>query len=106
MVWKELLPLLGDCPIKIYKQSLPDLLSGVRELRDGSMELSDGLKKLNEEGIEKIVELAEGDLQDVADRLAATIDVSRRYRSFAGISDDMAGQVKFLYRTNEIKLNA
>ena len=84
------------------KKNMPDLLSGVRELRDGSMELSDGLKKLNEEGIEKIVELAEGDLQDVADRLEATIDVSRRYRSFAGISDDMAGQVKFLYRTNEI----
>lgn len=79
---------------------------GVRELRDGSMELSDGLKKLNEGGIEKIVDLAEGDLQDVADRLEATIDVSRRYRSFAGISDDMAGQVKFLYRTNEIKLSA
>ena len=61
------------------------------------------LKKLNEEGIQKIIDLVDGDLNGIVARLKATIDVSKNYRNFAGISDDMDGQVKFIYRTDEIQ---
>ncbi len=83
--------------------SMPALVSGVAELRDGSMALSDGLRQFNAEGVQKLTALLGDDLEGLADRLQATIDISRSYRSFAGIADDMDGQVKLIYRTAEIK---
>ena len=85
------------------KNGTPALVDGVTQLKDGAMQLNDGLKKLNEEGIQKIIDLVDGDLNGIVARLKATIDVSKNYRNFAGISDDMDGQVKFIYRTDEIK---
>ena len=85
------------------KNGTPALVDGVTQLKDGAMQLNDGLQKLNEEGIQKIIDLVDGDLNGIVARLKATIDVSKNYRNFAGISDDMDGQVKFIYRTDEIK---
>jgi putative membrane protein len=79
------------------------LTSGVKELRDGSMKLSDGLKEFNEQGVQKLVDAVDGDLGGLVTRLRATVDVSKNYKSFAGISDDMDGQVKFIYRTESVK---
>ena len=79
-----------------------DLKDGIAQLKDGAMQLNDGLKRFNEEGIQKIIDLVDGDLNGIVARLKATIDVSKNYRNFAGISDDMDGQVKFIYRTDEI----
>lgn len=84
------------------QESMPELLDGVTELRDGSVELSDGLCEFDEQGIQKVVELLGDDLESITARLQATIDVAREYRSFAGISDGVDGQVKFIYRTDEI----
>ena len=84
------------------KDGVPTLISGVEQLKDGSMQLSEGLQQLNKEGIEKLVSLLKNDLGDLSARVQATIDVSKNYRSFAGISDDADGQVKFIYRTDEI----
>lgn len=86
------------------KNGTPALVDGVTQLKDGAMQLNDGLKKFNEEGIQKIIDLVDGDLNGIVARLKATIDVSKNYRNFAGISDDMDGQVKFIYRTDEIKV--
>ena len=80
------------------KSSMPTLLEGVRKLYDGSSALKDGLATFNEEGIEKLVNAVDGDLEGLVDRLRATTDVSRQYRNFSGISEDMDGQVKFIYR--------
>lgn len=85
------------------KDGVPALTDGVSKLKDGSMKLSDGLKKLNKEGISKIVDLVDGDICNTLDRLKATVDVSRKYKSYSGISDDMDGEVKIIYRTEEIK---
>lgn len=85
------------------KDGTPALVDGVSQLKDGAMQLSDGLKKFNEEGIQKIIDLVDGDLDNVAARLRATVDVSKNYRNFSGISDGMDGQVQFIYRTDEIK---
>lgn len=79
------------------------LAGGVKQLRDGSMELSDGLKQFKEEGIQKLADVVDGDLNGLITRLRATSDVSKNYKSFSGISDEMEGQVKFIYRTDSIK---
>ncbi len=84
------------------KNGAPALVDGVSQLKNGAMQLSDGLKKFNEEGVQKIIELVDNDMKGFVTRLKATIDVSKNYRNFSGISDDMGGQVKFIYRTEEI----
>lgn len=80
----------------------PALVDGITQLKDGAMQLSDGLTQFNEDGIRKIVDAVDGDLDGLVTRLKATVDVSKNYRNFAGISDEMDGQVKFIYRTDEI----
>ena len=84
------------------KGGVPALVDGITKLRDGSMTLSDGLKQFNKEGVQKLVDAVDGDLSGLLDRVRATIEVSNNYRNFAGISDGMDGQVKFIYRTEEI----
>ena len=86
------------------KNGTPALVDGVTQLKDGAMQLSDGLKQFNEEGIQKIIDLVDDDLEGVLARVRATIDVSKDYQNFSGISDNMDGQVKFIYRTDEIKM--
>lgn len=97
------------CASRILMACLPappasavGIFFGVTALRDGSMELSDGLQQLNDEGIQKISNLLGDDLDGLSTRLQAVVDVSRRYQNFSGISAEMDGTVKFIYRTDEI----
>lgn len=90
--------------ILTLKNGAPALVDGVTALRDGAMELSDGLKEFNEKGVQKLVDAVDGDLGGLFTRVKATADVSKDYNSFSGISDDMDGQVKFIYRTDSVKV--
>ena len=72
------------------------------QLRDGSGELKDGIEKLNDEGIQKIVDLFDGDLGTLVTRLRALADVAGDYNNYSGLSDDMTGTVKFIYKTAAI----
>ena len=84
------------------QNSAPALIDGVTQLRDGAMELSDGLKEFNERGVQKLVDAFDGDLGGLMDRVDAVRTVSERYTSFSGISPDMDGQVKFVWRTEAV----
>lgn len=88
--------------ILTMKNGTPALIDGITKLKDGAMQLSDGLSQFNEKGIQKLLDTAD-DTQTLIDRLKATATVSKNYKSFAGISDDADGNVKFIYRTDEIK---
>lgn len=89
--------------ILTLKDGTPALVSGITELRDGSRQLSDGLKEFNESGVKKITDAVDGDLKGLFIRIKAVGDVSKDYTSFTGISEDMAGKVKFIYRTDAIE---
>ena len=89
--------------IQTMKDSAPALVDGITQLRDGSMELSDGLKQFNEEGIQKLIEAVDGDLDGLFNRIRVTADVAKHYTSFSGISEDMDGDVKFIYKTDSIE---
>ena len=89
--------------IQTMKDSAPALVDGITQLRDGSMELSDGLKQFNEEGIQKLIEAVDGDLDELSNRIRVTADVAKHYTSFSGISEDMDGDVKFIYKTDSIE---
>ncbi|MBD5084818.1 MAG: hypothetical protein HDT33_07095 [Clostridiales bacterium] len=89
--------------ILTMKNGAPALIDGVTRLRDGAMELNDGLKQFNEEGIQKLVDAFDGSLNGLMDRVDAVRAVSERYNSFSGISADMDGQVKFIWRTDAVE---
>ena len=42
-------------------------------------------------------------MEGLAERLTATVEVSRNYRSFSGLTDGMDGAVRFIYRTEPWK---
>lgn len=89
--------------ILTLKDGAPALIDGITQLRDGSMQLRDGLRELDERGIQALTEAVGGDLAGLTARIRATIDVSRDYTAFSGISDDMQGSVRFIFRTDSIK---
>lgn len=89
--------------IQTMKDSAPALVDGITQLRDGSMELSDGFKQFNKEGIQKLIEAVDGDLDGLSNRIRVTADVAKHYTSFSGISEDMDGDVKFIYKTDSIE---
>lgn len=84
-------------------ENVPALIGGVTQLRDGAKELNAGIIKLNDEGISKLVNAIDGDIEGVLHRLDLTSEVSENYRTFSGVSDETSGQVKFVYRTEAIE---
>lgn len=88
--------------ILTMQDGAPALIDGVTRLRDGAMSLSDGLDELNEKGIRKLTDMVEGDISTLTERMRATVETAQGYTSFAGIADDMEGEVKFIYRTDSI----
>lgn len=82
--------------------AMPALVDGITQLKDGAQSLSDGLHQFDEKAVQKLESLTEEDLEGITERLAATLEVSESYCNFSGIAEEMDGQVKFIYRTDEI----
>lgn len=89
--------------IATLKNGGKTLVDGVQKLNDGAMTLSDGMKKFKKEGIDSIVDAANGDVQDIIDRFKAVQKASKKYNNYSGISDDMDGKVDFIYKTDSIE---
>lgn len=89
--------------VQKLSENVPALIDGVTQLRDGAKELNAGIIKLNDEGISKLVNAIDGDIEGVLHRLDLTSEVSENYRTFSGVSDEASGQVKFVYRTEAIE---
>ena len=75
---------------------------GIKSLSDGAKELADGTKKFDDEGIRKLSDLVEDDLQDLMDRFDAIRSDDNAYTSFSGKSSGMDGNVKFVIETAAI----
>ncbi len=80
-----------------------ELDNGIITLADGTKELKDGAIKLNDEGISKITDIFGNDAKEAVDIIEDTLNTGKEYKSFSGISDDMSGEVKFIFKTEEIK---
>ena len=66
------------------------------------MQLSDGLKQLNEEGFQKLVDAMDGDVEPLLERARALAGISGDYQTYSGLDAAMDGSVKFIYRTEAI----
>lgn len=79
------------------------IVEGVGTLDEGAHELADGIVTFNEEGIEKIVNAYNGDLEPLMDRLQEVIDAGEEYQSYTGVADGINGSVKFIFKTDAVK---
>lgn len=77
------------------------LIDGVKQLDEGAKTLNEGMIQFNEEGIKKLVSAFDGDLDGLLDKLNTMMDASKKYTNFTGISDDMDGEVKFIFVSNK-----
>ncbi len=88
--------------IGTLKDGSGSLVDGVKQLKDGSMTLNDGLKQFKKEGIDVLIDAVDGDVKGLVNRFKAVSEVSSKYKSYSGISDDMEGKVDFIYKTDSI----
>lgn len=84
------------------KDGSKDLDSGVDELLDGANELRDGMEEFDEEAIQKIVDFADEDLQDMIDRLKDIRDAGDAYQLYTSGNENSNGNVKFIIETASI----
>lgn len=85
------------------KTGVSKLVSGVTELVNGTGDLKDGVVKFDEEGIQKLADIVNGDLQTYFDRIKALQDYAEEYTSYVGCEEDVECSVKFIYKTDGIK---
>lgn len=85
------------------KSGVSKLLEGVAELANGTGDLKDGVIKFNEEGISKLADIVNNDLETYYDRLKTVQDYAEEYTSFAGCEKDVECSVKFIYKTDSIE---
>ena len=74
-----------------------ELVSGIGQLASGAQALNEGMIQFDEEGIDKLVDVFDGDVEKVLDKMNDMIDASKSYKNFSGISDKMDGSVKFIF---------
>ena len=85
------------------KEGTGALADGAAQLKDGAGELADGLKELDEEGIQKLAGLLKEDLQGLADRVQATLDLSKAYTSLDKEGTADRERVRFIYKTEAVR---
>ena len=88
--------------IALMNEQAPALVDGVTQLKNGSVSLKSGLDQLMRDGIRKIADLAEEDLDTLVERIRVCGELADSYNSFSGIHPGMDGTVKFIYRTEAI----
>lgn len=85
------------------KDGTNKLADGAKKLADGAKELADGVVKLDEEGIEKLIDSYNGDIKEIVDRIQAVMDAGCEYETFSGKAEDAVGTVKFIIKTEPVK---
>ena len=78
---------------------------GVNKLDNGASKLASGTKEFKEDGVDKLTDTMNSILDgvsDTKDRAEAVNNAAANYKSFSGISGEMDGSVKFIFRTEAI----
>lgn len=78
-----------------------ELVKEIANFQDDSLSLLDGMDGIDHETLEKLIHIV-AQSEAVLPRLKATVKVTEKYQSFTGLSPEMNGRVKFIYRTSGI----
>lgn len=77
--------------------------SGLGTLADGMSALKEGLETFDEEGVQKLVDLAGEDLENLVTRIKALKKADGLYQNYSGLAKGQRGSVKFIIETDEIE---
>lgn len=81
------------------REGAQQLSEGTVTLKEGTKELKAGIVKYNKEGIQKIADIVNKDLDKYYNRLKAVQDYAEEYSSYAGCPDGLECSVKFIYKS-------
>ena len=79
------------------------LLEGASTISDGAKTLAEGISEFDEEGINKIVSMVNGDVKDLQTRVEKLQDLANEYDSFAGKDEEAEGTTKFIFVVDSLK---
>ena len=80
-----------------------ELKDGYAELAEGIGTLADGVNTFDEEGIQELSDMADGDIREIIKRFRAVWEADGRYQNYGGIAPQRTGSVRFIIETEEIK---
>ena len=87
--------------------ALPSLEKGIDELSLGSVDLNDGMKTFHDDGINKLYTEGNNAISSIDDVVAVKdelVKASEEFSSFTGKGEEMKGSVKFIMKTDEVKV--
>ena len=87
--------------VTAVKHGSTELAKGIANFQDDSLSILNGMQGFDIEILKKLAN-AVSKSETVLSHLKATVDVTQKYQSFTGISPEMSGSVRFIYRTSSI----
>ena len=85
------------------KDALNQLTSGTDTLENGANELQNGMRKFDEEGIQKIYSIVNNNVRDLQFRVKKLRELSNEYNTFTNIDENAKGNVKFIMMIDSLK---
>lgn len=85
------------------KDNLPALQDGIGKLQEGALALKDGLTTFDTEGIDKLDDLVNVDLEALLARMRSLIRGAQDDQSYSGIAEATEGAVRYIWRTDAIQ---
>ena len=79
------------------------LSSGTDALYTGADTLNTGLIQFNQDGIKRLVNIMDHDVQNTLDRINDTVKQGDKYQTFTKKAKGTKGSVKFMIETEEIE---
>lgn len=79
------------------------LSSGTDALYTGADTLNSGLIQFNQDGIQRLVNIMDNDVQNTLDRINDTVKQGEKYQTFTKKAKGTKGSVKFMIETEEIE---
>ena len=84
------------------RSSTPALISGVTGLKEGEETLLNGLQQFYNEGITKLSNAVNQDVDGFVGRMRATVKLAQNYRAFCELHEGETYQANFIYRTDAV----
>ena len=92
-----------DGQIEKLKEALNQLTAGTDTLENGANELQNGMRKFDEEGIQKIYSIVNNNVRDLQSRVKKLRELSNEYNTFTNIDENAKGNVKFIMMIDSLK---
>ena len=92
-----------DGQIEKLKDALNQLTAGTDTLENGANELQNGMRKFDEEGIQKIYSIVNNNVRDLQSRVEKLRELSNEYNTFTNKDENAKGNVKFIMMIDSLK---